>query len=108
MKNLKIIQKMLSYIDSIVKYTSNITYNEFKNNSMMVEACIFNLSQIGELTNKLDKEYLNKHSDIPWFKIKGLRNRIVHDYEGVNLNLIWEIIDVDIKILGKQLLKLIE
>lgn len=108
MKNLKIIQKMLSYIDSIVKYTSNITYNEFKNNSMMVEACIFNLSQIGELTNKLDKEYLNKHSDIPWFKIKGLRNRIVNDYEGVNLNLIWEIIDVDIKILGKQLLKLIE
>lgn len=108
MKNLKIIQKMLSYVDSIIKYTSNITYNEFKDNSMMVEACIFNLSQIGELTNKLDKEYLNKQSDIPWFKIKGLRNRIVHDYEGVNLKLIWEIIDVDIKILRKQLLKLIE
>ena len=63
---------------------------------------------MGELTNKLDNEYLNKHSDIPWFKIKGLRNRIVHDYEGVNLNLIWEIIDVDIKILRKQLMKLIE
>lgn len=63
---------------------------------------------MGELTNKLDNEYLNKHSDIPWFKIKGLRNRIVHDYEGVNLKLIWEIIDVDIKILRKQLLKLIE
>lgn len=108
MKNLKIIQKMLSYIDSIIKYTSNITYNEFKSNSMMVEACIFNLSQIGELTNKLDKEYVNKHSDIPWFKIKGLRNRIVHDYEGVNLKLIWEIIDVDIKILRKQLFKVIE
>lgn len=108
MKNLKIIQKMLSYVDSIIKYTSNITYNEFKDNSMMVEACIFNLSQIGELTNKLDKEYLNKQSDIPWFKIKGLRNRIVHDYEGVNLKLIWEIIDVDIKILRKQLLKIIE
>ena len=41
---------------------------------------------MGELTNKLDNEYLNKHSDIPWFKIKGLRNRIVHDYEGINLN----------------------
>lgn len=63
---------------------------------------------MGELTNKLDNEYLNKHSDIPWFKIKGLRNQIVHDYEGVNLKLIWEIIDVDIKILRKQLLKLIE
>lgn len=37
----------------------------------------------------------------------GLRNRIIHDYEGVNLNLIWEIIDMDIKILKEQLLKLI-
>lgn len=75
---------------------------------MMVEACVFNLSQIGELTNKLDKEYLIKYSDIPWLKMKGLRNRIVHDYEGVNLKLIWEIIDTDIKILKEQLLKLIE
>lgn len=35
----------------------------------MVEACVFNLNQIGELVNKLDKEYLSKHHEIPWFKI---------------------------------------
>ena len=81
-------------------------YEGFRNNSMMVEACVFNLSQIGELVNKLDKEYILKNSEIPWFKIRGLRNRIVHDYEGVNLNLIWEIIDMDIKILRGQLLEL--
>jgi uncharacterized protein with HEPN domain len=75
---------------------------------MMVEACVFNLSQIGELVNKLDKEYILEHNDIPWFKLKGLRNRIVHDYEGVNLNLIWEIIDMDIGILREQILKLID
>ncbi len=74
---------------------------------MMVEACVFNLSQIGELVNKLDKEYLSKHHEIPWLKMRGLRNRIVHDYEGVNLNLIWEIIEMDIKALKEQLLKLI-
>lgn len=66
---------------------------------MMVEACIFNLSQIGELVNKLDKEYINKYQDIPWHKMKGLRNRIVHDYECVNLKLIWEVIDYDLKLL---------
>lgn len=108
MKNRKIIQKIINYIDSILKYTSHITYDEFRNNSMMVEACVFNLSQIGELTNKLDREYIIEYSDIPWFKMKGLRNRIVHDYEGVNLKLIWEIIDTDIKVLREQLLKLNE
>jgi len=75
---------------------------------MMVEACVFNLSQIGELVNKLDKEYVLKCNEIPWFKMRGLRNRIVHDYEGVNLNLIWEIIDMDIVVLREQLLKLID
>jgi uncharacterized protein with HEPN domain len=74
---------------------------------MMVEACIFNLSQIGELVNKLDGEYVLEHPETPWFKMRGLRNRIVHDYEGVNLKLIWEIINMDIKILKKQLSKLI-
>lgn len=108
MKDRKIIQKIINYIDSVLKYTNHITYEEFKNNSMMVEACVFNLSQIGELANKLDKEYIIEYPDIPWFKMKGLRNRIVHDYEGVNLNLIWEIIDIDIEILRKQLLELNE
>ncbi|HAQ40059.1 MAG TPA: hypothetical protein DCM73_03975 [Clostridiales bacterium] len=56
---------------------------------------MFNLSQIGELTNKLDKEYITEYPNIPWFKMKSLRNCIVHDYEGENLKLIWEIIDKD-------------
>jgi len=107
MKNQRIIQKIINHINSILRYTKGVTYDEFKNNSMMVEACVFNLSQIGELVNKLDKEYISQHPDIPWFKMKGLRNRIVHDYEGINLILIWEIIDVDIKKLKEQLLKLI-
>ncbi len=106
-KNQKIIQKVINYIDSILKYTNDVDYAEFRNNSMMVEACVFNLSRIGELVNKLDKEYISKHHEVPWFKMRGLRNRIVHDYDGVNLNLIWEIIDMDIKILKEQLLKLI-
>lgn len=47
----------------------------------MVEACVFNLSQIGELVNKLDKEFIESYPEIPWFKMRGLRNRIVHDCE---------------------------
>ena len=75
---------------------------------MMIDACVFNLSQIGELVNKLDEEYTLKNSEISWFEIRGLRNRIVHDYEGLNIKLIWEIIDVDIKMLREQLYKLLD
>jgi len=56
---------------------------------------VFNLIQIGELTRNLDKQFIEAHNDIAWNQIRGLRNRIVHDYEGINLLLIWDIINFD-------------
>ena len=56
---------------------------------MLVEASVFNLGQLGEVSNKIDEEYEEEHPEIPWRQIYGLRNRIIHDYEGINLNLIW-------------------
>lgn len=50
--------------------------------------------------------YMKQYPEIPWFKMRGLRNRIVHDYEGVNLKLIWEIVSMDVKVLKEQLAKL--
>lgn len=108
MKNRKIIMKIVKHIDSILRYANNVDYTGFRDNSMMVEACVFNLSQIGELVTKLNKEYITGHPEIPWLKMRGLRNRIVHDYEGINLKLIWDIIGTDIKVLKGQLLELID
>lgn len=47
----------------------------------LMENCIFNLSQLGELAGKVDNEYRVIHREIPWSQIYGLRNRIVHDHE---------------------------
>ncbi len=70
---------------------------------MLVEACVFNLSQIGELVNKLDKDFEDQHPSIPWRVMYGLRNKIVHDYESVNLVLIWDIVKEDLPTLNAQL-----
>ncbi|HBD65378.1 MAG TPA: hypothetical protein DC038_13205 [Clostridiales bacterium] len=72
MNSQRIIHKIINYIDSILKYINKITYEEFIVNSMMIEACVFNLSQIGELVNKLDKEYILKYPEVPWIKMKGI------------------------------------
>lgn len=61
---------------------------------------------IGELANKLDDEYKQNHKNIAWNQIYGLHNRIVHDYEGVNLKLVWEIIECDLPELRENLKKL--
>lgn len=60
---------------------------------------MFNISQIGELVKNISKETMDKYSNIEWNMIKGLRNRIVHDYEGINLKSIWYVLENDIKIL---------
>ena len=73
---------------------------------MLVEACVFNLSQIGELVKNVDDEYKKEQLGIPWHQLYGLRNRIVHDYEGVNLKLVWEIIEADLTDLKLELEKL--
>lgn len=96
MKNEQVCNKMLTYIDKIMNYCNNENYNTFISNDMLVEACVFNLSQLGELVGELDKEFREQHSNVPWKQIYGLRNKIVHDYDGVNLQLVWEIISDDI------------
>ena len=71
-----------------MRYCEGISYDEFCNDSKLVEACVFNLSQMGELANRVDDVFADANPSIPWRLIYGLRNRIVHDYEGVNLRLI--------------------
>lgn len=106
MKNKIIIEKILKYISKITDYTQNSEYDDFIGNSILVEACVFNLSQIGELANRIDKDFEENHKSIPWRVMYGLRNRIVHDYEGVNFVLIWDIVKDDLPELYEQLDKL--
>ena len=103
MKNRVIISKILIYIEKILRYSNKMSYEDFIKNELVVEACVFNLSQIGELANKLDLDYKKKYSNISWNQIYGLRNRIIHDYEGVNLKLVWEIIRYDLPELQNNL-----
>ena len=103
MRNDVIISKILGYVEKILRYSANLSYDDFVQNEMVVEACVFNLSQIGELANKLDDAYRQEHNNIAWKQIYGLRNRIVHDYEGVNLRLVWEIIESDLPDLQDRL-----
>ena len=103
MKNKTIIEKIIKYISKVLEYTKDIGYDDFINNSILVEACVFNLSQIGELANKIDKDFEQSNPSIPWRVMYGLRNKIVHDYEGVNLVLIWDIVNEDLSQLNAQL-----
>ena len=68
----------------------------------------FAISQIGELVKNISKETIEKYPNIEWIIIKNLRNKIVHDYEGIKLNLIWDIVTNDIVQLKEDLEEILD
>ena len=72
--------------------------------SMRVEATVFNLMQLGELAKEsLDDAAKERISTIPWHQIYGLRNRIVHGYSGVNMQIVWDTVESDLPALKAEL-----
>ena len=88
-KDKLILEKILNYIHEIQQFIKGYSHDEFNNDRKTINACVFNLSQIGELAGKLSEDIIKSNSNIEWRGLRGLRNRIVHDYEGVNLEMVW-------------------
>lgn len=102
------LQKMIEYIDKSIVYIEGYTFEEFCNDSKTADATVFIISQIGELVKNISKETMEKYSNIEWNMIKGLRNRIVHDYEGIILKSVWHVVKVDIIELKKDIQNIID
>ena len=81
---------------------SVMSEDEFNRNSIVKDAVVFNLLQIGELSyKKLTDDFKKKYKNIPWRQVYGLRNRIVHDYDNVHLSIIYSTIKNELVELGK-------
>ena len=102
------LKKMIEYINKALKYTEGCDFKSFSSNEEKVDATVFAISQIGELVKNISKETIEKYSNIEWIIIKNLRNKIVHDYEGIKLNFIWDIVTKDIIQLKVDLEKILE
>ncbi len=98
---------MLEYLDKALRYSNGLDFKSFSDNEEKVDATIFAISQIGELVKNISKDTMNKYPNIEWIIIKNLRNKIVHDYEGIKLNFIWDIITKDLIQLKFDLEKII-
>lgn len=102
-KHTIIIEKILKYCKDSIKYLDKIEYDEFVNNELFLTFSVFSLSQIGELTNKLDGDIYKIYTEIPWNAMRGIRNRIIHDYEGLSYQILWDTLQKDIPKLIIQL-----
>lgn len=98
------LKKMIERIQRVISYCDGCSYDAFEADTMLQEACVFNILQIGELSKHgLSDSLIQEHSELPWRQINGLRNRVVHGYEGVLLNIVWDTIINDFPMLLSQL-----
>ena len=102
-----IAEEILEAVEKIETFTSGQNFEQFSNDAKTIDAVLMNLILIGEVTARLSEEFKDSHSKIDWFRIRGLRNRVVHDYKGVNLEIIWNTINTEMKELKDYLIKII-
>ena len=106
-KDRQILEKIYNHIQSVIRYCNECSnLRDFQENSMRVEACVFNLMQIGELAKSSLSDKLKADiNTIPWKQIYGMRNRIVHGYSGVDMRIVWDTINEDLPLLARELEK---
>ena len=88
-KDKGIILQIIKRCDRVNEKISSLNLNDFNINEDMKEVICFNLFQIGELAKGLSDEFVKKHNKIPWKQIIGMRHRIVHGYDTIDLEIVW-------------------
>jgi uncharacterized protein with HEPN domain len=87
-----LLSDILESIQKIKKYTNGMNIEEFLKDDKTIDACVRNFEIIGEVSSKIDEDFKLVHSEIEWKRMKGLRNRMIHDYSGIDYELVWDII----------------
>ncbi|MBN1216769.1 MAG: DUF86 domain-containing protein [Candidatus Lokiarchaeota archaeon] len=95
-------------IELIENYVQNKSKEEFLNINILQDSIIRRLEIIGEAVKNINENIKIKYPDIQWKKISGMRDILIHQYFGVDLELTWEVIKKDIPTLKKQILDIID
>ena len=109
-KNKQVLEKIYNHVISILKYCEICKgLDEFQADSMRVDACVFNLMQIGELAKvSMTDEFKETVTTIPWKQLYGMRNRIVYGYSGVDMGIVWDTIHDDLPLLKVEIEKYLD
>ena len=87
-----LIMDILNSIKRINTYTNGLSFQTFAANYMVLEACLYNIQVIGEAVSKLPDDIKKSEPGVPWTLIKGMRNRLIHEYFGTDVEIVWKVI----------------
>lgn len=102
------LQDMIDAIEKIQGYTAGMTFEQFAMNELVVDAVLMNFTIIGEATANLPLELQSKYPEIPWRKIREMRNVLVHVYFKISRRIVWSTLTTDLPPLLIQLRSIVD
>ena len=106
--NILYMNHILNSIQLILNYTEGMSENDFLNNQLVEDAVVRNFEIIGEATKKLTPEFRDKYPEFEWTKMAGMRDKLIHDYIGVDFGIVWNTVQDILPQLIKDIVELIE
>ena len=97
------LKHIIDAIKQIRDYLNSVTKDKFYESKLIQDGVLRQLGIIGEACSKVSEALKQKHNNIPWYQITGLRNRVVHAYFDINLEIVWEIAQDDLNLLENQI-----
>ena len=102
------LQDVVDAAGKVRSYTTGQSFKAFSEDTKTVDAVVRNLEVIGEAIKQVPDDFRSKHADVEWKKIAGLRDILVHQYFGVDVEIIWDIVQNKLPALEAQIRKIIE
>ena len=99
---------ILASIDSILQYVSGLTFEDFERDVLRQDAVIRRFEVIGEATKRLSETLTDAHPAVPWRQMAGMRDRVIHGYDVIDLNIVWDTIQNDLSSLRTELQSIID
>lgn len=100
------LEHILDSISRIEEYTDGVSEEEFRNNKLIQDGVVRQIEIIGEASKQLSEEVKEKYPGVPWKDIGGMRDKLIHGYFGVDLEIVWKTIKEDLPELKEQILKI--
>jgi uncharacterized protein with HEPN domain len=97
------IEHILEAIGKIENFTHSISRFDFDSNVMIQDAVIRNFEIIGEAAKKISKPFIHSHQEIPWSEMAGMRDKLIHDYLDVDIDVVWKTIETDLPLLKEMI-----